>query len=238
MDTKWIKFKYSSLNKFLCALLAAVLAGLCCVSSVTVLRHISYFGGDGLINNNKVGYINTLDFAIALNEDLVTIIDDVSHNTNQAAYDAAKEATVSLAVSFVNYSRSYLEDYKDQINTYYMWENGYTNTYTEYPQLDIPYAAENYSVYAIQFDEYEDYFYFEMDVQDEALASQISFDSTDIFSKSEEELTSSATPFITITATPLQTPVNPPRWGLKTSGITRNLPTAPLQPMWRTRQRS
>lgn len=189
MDTKWIKFKYSSLNKFLCALLAAVLAGLCCVSSVTVLRHISYFGGDGLINNNKVGYINTLDFAIALNEDLVTIIDDVSHNTNQAAYDAAKEATVSLAVSFVNYSRSYLEDYKDQISAYSMWENGYTSTYTEYPQLDIPYAAENYSVYALQFDEYEDYFYFEMDVQDEILASQISFDSTDIFSKSEEELT-------------------------------------------------
>ena len=189
MDTKWIKFKYSSLNKFLCALLAAVLAGLCCVSSVTVLRHISYFGGDGLINNNTVGYINTSDFAVALNGDLVTIIDDVSHNTNQAAYDAAKEATVSLAVSFVNYSRSYLEDYKDQISAYSMWENGYTNTYAEYPQLDIPYAAENYSVYALQFDEYEDYFYFEMDVQDEILASQISFDSTDIFSKSEEELT-------------------------------------------------
>lgn len=192
MDTKWIKFKYGSFCKFLSAFIAAVLAGLCCVNAVTVIRHAAYFGLDGIINNKKVGYMNTYEFKSALEQDIEIIIDDVSHNANQAAYDSAKAATVASAAEFVNYAKTFIEDYKNQLAEYQLWENGYSNEeYLYAPYLDIPYTDERYGVYSLNYNDYEDSLQFEMFIVDDVIDENNNLDFTvdNVESLTQNELT-------------------------------------------------
>lgn len=178
MDTKWIKFKYGSFNKCLCALLAAVLAGVFAVNAVTVLRHAAYFGSDGIVNRKSVGYIDTYEFKGALEQNIATIIDDVSHNTNQAAYDSAKAATVTRAAQFFEAALPVLQDYEDQLAEYRLWENGYTNYDSlEYPSLNI--SALGYGdVTTVDYDDYSHTFNFALPVQDDALSDTLSISFT------------------------------------------------------------
>lgn len=178
MDTKWIKFKYGSFNKCLCALLAAVLAGVFAVNAVTVLRHAAYFGSDGIVNRKSVGYIDTYEFKGSLEQNIATIIDDVSHNTNQAAYDAAKAATVTRAAQFFEAALPALQDYEDQLAEYRLWENGYTNYDSlEYPSLNI--SALGYGdVTTVDYDDYSHTFNFALPVQDDVLSDTLSISFT------------------------------------------------------------
>lgn len=178
MDTKWIKFKYGSFNKCLCALLAAVLAGVFAVNAVTVLRHAAYFGSDGIVNRKSVGYIDTYEFKGSLEQNIATIIDDVSHNTNQAAYDSAKAATVTRAAQFFEAALPVLQDYEDQLAEYRLWENGYTNYDSlEYPSLNIS-AQEYEDVTTVDYDDYSHTFNFALPVQDDALSDTLSISFT------------------------------------------------------------
>lgn len=178
MDTKWIKFKYGSFNKCLCALLAAVLAGVFAVNAVTVMRHAAYFGSDGIVNRKSVGYIDTYEFKGSLEQNIATIIDDVSHNTNQAAYDAAKAATVTRAAQFFEAALPVLQDYEDQLAEYRLWENGYTNYDSlEYPSLNI--SALGYGdVTTVDYDDYSHTFNFALPVQDDVLSDTLSISFT------------------------------------------------------------
>ena len=178
MDTKWIKFKYGSFNKCLCALLAAVLAGVFAVNAVTVLRHAAYFGSVGIVNRKSVGYIDTYEFKGSLEQNIATIIDDVSHNTNQAAYDAAKAATVTRAAQFFEAALPVLQDYEDQLAEYRLWENGYTNYDSlEYPSLNI--SALGYGdVTTVDYDDYSHTFNFALPVQDDVLSDTLSISFT------------------------------------------------------------
>lgn len=178
MDTKWIKFKYGSFNKCLCALLAAVLAGVFAVNAVTVLRHAAYFGSVGIVNRKSVGYIDTYEFKGSLEQNIETIIDDVSHNTNQAAYDSAKAATVTRAAQFFEAALPVLQDYEDQLAEYRLWENGYTNyDFLEYPSLNIS-AQEYEDVTTVDYDDYSHTLSFDMPVQDDALSDTLSISFT------------------------------------------------------------
>ena len=178
MDTKWIKFKYGSFNKCLCALLAAVLAGVFAVNAVTVLRHAAYFGSDGIVNRKSVGYIDTYEFKGSLEQNIATIIDDVSHNTNQAAYDAAKAATVTRAAQFFEAALPVLQDYEDRLAEYRLWENGYTNYDSlEYPSLNIS-AQEYEDVTTVDYDDYSHTFNFALPVQDDVLSDTLSISFT------------------------------------------------------------
>lgn len=178
MDTKWIKFKYGSFNKCLCALLAAVLAGVFAVNAVTVLRHAAYFGSDGIVNRKSVGYIDTYEFKGSLEQNIATIIDDVSHNTNQAAYGSAKAATVTRAAQFFEAALPVLQDYEDQLAEYRLWENGYTNYDSlEYPSLNIS-AQEYEDVTTVDYDDYSHTFNFALPVQDDALSDTLSISFT------------------------------------------------------------
>lgn len=178
MDTKWIKFKYGSFNKCLCALLAAVLAGVFAVNAVTVLRHAAYFGSDGIVNRKSVGYIDTYEFKGSLEQNIATIIDDVSHNTNQAAYDSAKAATVTRAAQFFEAALPVLQDYEDQLAEYRLWENGYTNYDSlEYPSLNIS-AQEYEDVTTVDYDDYSHTFNFALPVQDDVLSDTLSISFT------------------------------------------------------------
>ena len=178
MDTKWIKFKYGSFNKCLCALLAAVLAGVFAVNAVTVMRHAAYFGSVGIVNRKSVGYIDTYEFKGSLEQNIATIIDDVSHNTNQAAYDSAKAATVTRAARFFEAALPVLQDYEDQLAEYRLWENGYTNYDSlEYPSLNI--SALGYGdVTTVDYDDYSHTFNFALPVQDDVLSDTLSISFT------------------------------------------------------------
>ena len=178
MDTKWIKFKYGSFNKCLCALLAAVLAGVFAVNAVTVLRHAAYFGSVGIVNRKSVGYIDTYEFKGSLEQNIATIIDDVSHNTNQAAYDSAKAATVTRAAQFFEAALPYLQEYEDRLTEYRLWENGYTNYDSlEYPSLNI--SALGYGdVTTVDYDDYSHTFNFALPVQDDVLSDTLSISFT------------------------------------------------------------
>lgn len=178
MDTKWIKFKYGSFNKCLCALLAAVLAGVFAVNAVTVLRHAAYFGSVGIVNRKSVGYIDTYEFKGSLEQNIATIIDDVSHNTNQAAYDSAKAATVTRAAQFFEAALPALQDYEDRLAEYRLWENGYTNyDFLEYPSLNI--SALGYGdVTTVDYDDYSHTFNFALPVQDDVLSDTLSISFT------------------------------------------------------------
>lgn len=178
MDTKWIKFKYGSFNKCLCALLAAVLAGVFAVNAVTVMRHAAYFGSVGIVNRKSVGYIDTYEFKGSLEQNIATIIDDVSHNTNQAAYDSAKAATVTRAAQFFEAALPYLQEYEDRLTEYRLWENGYTNyDFLEYPSLNI--SALGYGdVTTVDYDDYSHTFNFALPVQDDVLSDTLSISFT------------------------------------------------------------
>jgi signal transduction histidine kinase len=159
-------------------LLAAVLAGVFAVNAVTVLRHAAYFGSDGIVNRKSVGYIDTYEFKGSLEQNIATIIDDVSHNTNQAAYDAAKAATVTRAAQFFEAALPVLQDYEDQLAEYRLWENGYTNYDSlEYPSLNI--SALGYGdVTTVDYDDYSHTFNFALPVQDDVLSDTLSISFT------------------------------------------------------------
>lgn len=193
MDTKWIKFKYSSLNKFLCALIATVLAGVFAVNAVTAFRHVVYFGINGVISGEEVGYIDTPEFASSLDSDIGVIIDDVSHNANQAAYDAAKKSTVDKAVNFTQEAIPYIEEYKAQMEKYRQWENGVaTQDYMEEPTLTLD-MAESYSVKNYDYDDYYGTLKFDIPVQDSIASgsNSVSFETNIYENVSADELTKS-----------------------------------------------
>lgn len=159
-------------------MLAAVLAGVFAVNAVTVLRHAAYFGSDGIVNRKSVGYIDTYEFKGSLEQNIATIIDDVSHNTNQAAYDSAKAATVTRAAQFFEAALPVLQDYEDQLAEYRLWENGYTNyDFLEYPSLNI-FAQEYEDVTTVDYDDYSHTFNFALPVQDDALSDTLSISFT------------------------------------------------------------
>lgn len=159
-------------------MLAAVLAGVFAVNAVTVLRHAAYFGSVGIVNRKSVGYIDTYEFKGSLEQNIATIIDDVSHNTNQAAYDSAKAATVTRAAQFFEAALPVLQDYEDQLAEYRLWENGYTNYDSlEYPSLNI--SALGYGdVTTVDYDDYSHTFNFALPVQDDALSDTLSISFT------------------------------------------------------------
>lgn len=159
-------------------MLAAVLAGVFAVNAVTVLRHAAYFGSDGIVNRKSIGYIDTYEFKGSLEQNIATIIDDVSHNTNQAAYDAAKAATVTRAAQFFEAALPVLQDYEDQLAEYRLWENGYTNYDSlEYPSLNI--SALGYGdVTTVDYDDYSHTFNFALPVQDDVLSDTLSISFT------------------------------------------------------------
>lgn len=159
-------------------MLAAVLAGVFAVNAVTVLRHAAYFGSVGIVNRKSVGYIDTYEFKGALEQNIATIIDDVSHNTNQAAYDSAKAATVTRAAQFFEAALPVLQDYEDQLAEYRLWENGYTNYDSlEYPSLNI--SALGYGdVTTVDYDDYSHTFNFALPVQDDVLSDTLSINFT------------------------------------------------------------
>lgn len=194
MDTKWIKFKYSSLNKFLCALIAAVLAGIFAINGITAFRHIIYFGINGVISGKEVGYIDTAEFATSLRSDIGVIIDDVSHNSNQAYYDAAKASTVEKAVNFTQEAIPYIEEYKTQMAEYRQWENGIYNeqNYMEAPTFYLS-MAESYGITNVDYQYDYDTFSFELPVQDSVVGNtnSVKFEADGEMLSSNDELTKS-----------------------------------------------
>lgn len=89
MDTKWTKFKFSKFNKVLCAFLGCLMAALCGFNGIGALVRVELYGLQALTGDNTRTVDSTI-FKENFASDIQKIIDDVSHNENQATYDAAK----------------------------------------------------------------------------------------------------------------------------------------------------
>lgn len=102
LDTKWIKFKYSNFNKFLCVFIACCFAGVFVINGLSVLKYLEFFSIETIAEEVRPGIYDSYQFKNNLNEDMQIVIDDVSHNENQAAYDNAKQQTAERAVEVFN----------------------------------------------------------------------------------------------------------------------------------------
>lgn len=100
MDTRLTRFKYSSFNKFLCAAAAAVLAGVIVLNVFSVFRYTCVYDFQGVLADVKPNVYYSNAFKSTLSENVDKIIEDVTHNENQAAYDEAKARTVEGAYQY------------------------------------------------------------------------------------------------------------------------------------------
>lgn len=100
MDTRLTRFKYSSFNKFLCAAVAAVLAGVIVLNIFSVMRYTCVYDFQGVLTDSKPNVYYSNAFKSTLSDNVDKIIEDVIHNENQAAYDEAKAKTVDGAYQY------------------------------------------------------------------------------------------------------------------------------------------
>lgn len=127
MDTRLTRFKYSNLNKFLCAAAAAVLAGVIVLNVFSVFRYTCVYDFQGVLADVKPNVYYSNAFKSQLSHDVDKIIEDVTHNENQAAYDEAKKKTVDAAFLYylkikeqiesensADETEVYSEDYSDE----------------------------------------------------------------------------------------------------------------------------
>lgn len=190
MDTRWIKFKYSSFNKFICALLGCLLAGVCASSAVSAFQHIAVFGGADLTGGESLSYIDTREFFLKFNSDLRTIIDDASHNANQARYDAVKNSTVQRAEQFVADALPLIADYEEQYEMYEYYVNGYSAEVEEQPQIDYSALEERYGAFDCGYDDAGERLFFTMDTGDENISENVLFEVTAPLHKTADEIAS------------------------------------------------
>ncbi|MCD7871769.1 MAG: HAMP domain-containing histidine kinase [Clostridiales bacterium] len=70
-------------------------------NTLQLVIYAGLFGANSLFSDEKPTIYQTSEFESMFNNDLSAVVDDVSHNSNQAAYDAAKSKTVADAVEAV-----------------------------------------------------------------------------------------------------------------------------------------
>lgn len=177
MDTRWTKFKFSSLNKFLCALIACVFAALFVLNGVPLFGYVSFFGAEAVLSSENADIYSTNEFNRTFSDNLQTMIDDVSHNENQKAYDEAKQKTVDMAVQLFERAKAETESGTSNENDGNTSENDYdreaddnydtavTEYHTNYydSETEESYYAEN------------DAFGYNPDVQDRFIHDTLSF---------------------------------------------------------------
>ena len=175
MDTRWTKYKYSSLNKFLCALIACVFAAMFVLNGVPIFGYAAFFGPEAVLSPEKADVYSTDDFNRELSQDIQTIIDDVSHNENQKDYDEAKQKTVDEAVELFETVKTAKEADASQENdaeaeNYSDDESDGDNYDTAVTSVTVDISDNDYGYY-----ENGEEFQYIPDVQDSRIRETVSF---------------------------------------------------------------
>lgn len=130
MDTKWTKFKFSKFNKVLCAFLGCLMAALCGFNGIGALVKIELYGLQALTGDNTRTVDSTI-FKENFASDIQKIIDDVSHNENQATYDAAKASAAQRGLEVYKILTSYAKTATTETTTTLQSDSGGDESVTQ-----------------------------------------------------------------------------------------------------------
>lgn len=130
MDTKWTKFKFSKFNKVLCAFLGCLMAALCGFNGIGALVRVELFGLQALTGDNTSTVDSTI-FKENFASDIQKIIDDVSHNENQATYDAAKASAAQRGLEVYKILTSYAKTATTETTTTLQSDSGGNESVTQ-----------------------------------------------------------------------------------------------------------
>lgn len=130
MDTKWTKFKFSKFNKVLCAFLGCLMAALCGFNGIGALVRIELYGLQALTGDNTRTVDSTI-FKENFASDIQKIIDDVSHNENQATYDAAKASAAQRGLEVYKILTAYAKTAATETTTTLQSDSGGDESVTQ-----------------------------------------------------------------------------------------------------------
>lgn len=130
MDTKWTKFKFSKFNKISCALLGCLMAALCGFNGIGALVRVELYGLQALAGDNTRTVDSTI-FKENFASDIQKIIDDVSHNENQATYDAAKASAAQRGLEVYKILTAYAKTATTETTTTLRSDSGGDESVTQ-----------------------------------------------------------------------------------------------------------
>lgn len=130
MDTKWTKFKFSKFNKVLCAFLGCLMAALCGFNGIGALVRVELYGLQALTGDNTRTVDSTI-FKENFASDIQKIIDDVSHNENQATYDAAKASAAQRGLEVYKILTAYAKTAATETTTTLQSDSGGDESVTQ-----------------------------------------------------------------------------------------------------------
>lgn len=148
MDTKWTKFKFSKFNKVLCAFLGCLMAALCGFNGIGALVKIELYGLQALTGDNTRTVDSTI-FKENFASDIQKIIDDVSHNENQATYDAAKASAAQRGLEVYKILTSYAKTATTETTTTLQSDSGGDESVTQITAPSDEQLRSNLSQYGV-----------------------------------------------------------------------------------------
>ncbi len=105
MDTKWKKYKYSSLNKALCVLLACFMAAVLMSNGLSLIRYCVFFGNEkNFLNPEKNNFYTSAAFENNFLEDISSVENVI---TNSARVQQKRDYIDSF---FANYKQAEREN--------------------------------------------------------------------------------------------------------------------------------
>lgn len=155
MDTKWTKFKFSKFNKVLCAFLGCLMAALCGFNGIGALVKIELYGLQALTGDNTRTVDSTI-FKENFASDIQKIIDDVSHNENQATYDAAKASAAQRGLEVYKILTAYAKTATTETTTTLQSDSGGNESVTQITAPSDEQLRSNLSQYGVSDYGFED----------------------------------------------------------------------------------
>lgn len=155
MDTKWTKFKFSKFNKVLCAFLGCLMAALCGFNGIGALVRIELYGLQALTGDNTRTVDSTI-FKENFASDIQKIIDDVSHNENQATYDAAKASAAQRGLEVYKILTAYAKTAATETTTTLQSDSGGDESVTQITAPSAEQLRSSLSQYGVSDYGFED----------------------------------------------------------------------------------
>ncbi len=155
MDTKWTKFKFSKFNKVLCAFLGCLMAALCGFNGIGALVRVELYGLQALTGDNTRTVDSTI-FKENFASDIQKIIDDVSHNENQATYDAAKASAAQRGLEVYKILTAYAKTATTETTTTLQSDSGGDESVTQITAPSDEQLRSNLSQYGVSDYGFED----------------------------------------------------------------------------------
>ena len=98
LDTRWKKFKYSNGSKLLCVILALVMAAVFVLNGLSLILCNEFFDEEDFIKSENRSFFGSYVFALNINRDITTIVEQVNYNEELKQFAQAQEEYVEAAM--------------------------------------------------------------------------------------------------------------------------------------------